>query len=305
MIRGLRHQCTSEDMRQALPGGGTSTRTKGCNETSNLACLQPIDRSPSTNEALAANALQYLRTPVHEQSMPKFHIQQLMLHAIVQTAIASFESTSLEIFAQDGYMIDECGQPRAKTFVYGESLQYRIRHHTSSFRTALGHAWVRTTTIYPTDNATAGRFQTVTSFVFYPTVWLKFLGFQRGLEAVVSSAGQSWILNCRITVTNALPEDSLIFDLCRTGQTRAVQTLFDKGLASVVDTSPKGWKPLHVRALILDLSLLNIDALRLMMILVRCRRGTCRAVHNADPNRSRQVSISLRRTFRVYLVSLV
>jgi hypothetical protein len=78
---------------------------------------------------------------------------------------------------------------------------------------------------------------------------------------VVSSAGQSWIFNCRITVTHALPEDSLIFDLCRTGQTRAVQTLFDKGLASVLDTSPKGWKPLHVRTLILDLSLLNVDAL--------------------------------------------
>jgi hypothetical protein len=62
----------------------------------------------------------------------------------------------------------------------------------------------------------------------------------------VSSAGQSWLFNCRITVTCALPGDSLIFELCRTGQTRAVQTLFDKGLASVVDTSPKGWKPLHV-----------------------------------------------------------
>jgi hypothetical protein len=261
MIRGLPHHCTPEKMRQALAGRNTPTRAQGYSETSKLDPLQPIDRAPSTNEALAANALQYLRRPVHEQSMPKFHIQQLMLHAIAQTAITSFESTSLEIFAHDGYMIDECGQSRAKTFVYGESLQYRIRHHTSSFRTALGHAWVRTTTIYPTGNTTASSFQTVTSYVFYPTVWLRFLGFQRGLEAVMSSAGQSSIFNCRITVTRALPEDSLIFDLCRTGQTRAVQTLFDKRLASVVDTSPKGWKPLHVRLLILDLSLLNIDAL--------------------------------------------
>jgi hypothetical protein len=253
MVRGLPHHCTTKKTYATLPGVGTTIHTTAHDGTFKLEGLQPLDRAPSTNEVLTANALMHLKRPVHGQCMQKFHIQQLMLHAIAQTAIATFESTSLEILAHDGYMIDECGQPRAKTFVYAGSLQYRIRHHASSFRTALGHAWVRTTTIHPTKNPTAGGFQTVTSFVFYPTVWLKCLGFQRGLEAVISSAGQSWLFNCRITVTYALPEDSLIFELCRTGQTRAVETLFEKGLASVVDTSPKGWKPLHVRTLILRL----------------------------------------------------
>jgi hypothetical protein len=246
IARGLHHQFTSESAQRLLHEPETPTRIKGHNANSELEGQQAVHHASSMNDALTANALMHLNRPLCEQNQPKFHIQQLMLHAIAQTAVATFDSTSLDILAQDGYMIDECGQPRAKTFVYAESLQYRIRHHASSFRTALGHAWVRTTTIYPTNGPPTGTCQTVTSFVFYPTVWLKCLGFQRGLEAIVSSAGQSWLFNCRITVTCALPGDSLIFELCRTGQTRAVQTLFDKGLASVVDTSPKGWKPLHV-----------------------------------------------------------
>jgi hypothetical protein len=246
--RGLQHNHVKNRTRQAFPGADPPAWTEG--RTSGFESHKFLDYVPSTSDILTANALTDLKRPVSGQCMPKFHIQQLMLHAIAQTAVATFESTSLEILAHDGYMIDECGQPRAKTFVYAESLRYRIRHHASSFWTALGHVWVRTTTISPTENPTARNSQTVTSFVFYPTSWLKGLGFQRGLEAIMSSAGQSWLFNCRITVTYALPEDSLIFELCRTGQTRAVETLFAKGLASVVDTSPKGWKPLHVRILI-------------------------------------------------------
>ncbi|KAI4665460.1 uncharacterized protein J4E78_002921 [Alternaria triticimaculans] len=75
-----------------------------------------------------------------------------------------------------------------------------------------------------------------------------YMGIQSGLEAVVASGGRSWLFNCNITVTCPVPDDSLIFELCRTGQTRAVETLLEKGMASVVDTSPKGWKPLHFAA---------------------------------------------------------
>lgn len=90
------------------------------------------------------------------------------------------------------------------------------------------------------------RSQCITSFVFYPTKWVQQLGIRNGIEAVMASAGQSWLFNCRLTVTRAVPEDSLIFELCRTGQTRAVEILLNKRMGSVVDTSPKGWKPLHV-----------------------------------------------------------
>jgi hypothetical protein len=81
---------------------------------------------------------------------------------------------------------------------------------------------------------------------FYPTRWIQRVGFQHGLEVVMASAARRWALDCKLTATRAVPEDSLIFELCRTGQTRAVKTLLNKRLASVVDTSPKGWKPLHV-----------------------------------------------------------
>lgn len=172
-----------------------------------------------------------------------------MLHAISQTAIATFKSTSQEIFAQDGYMIDEYRQIRSKTFVYSEHLRYRVRHQTSSFRTALGCVWIRKTTIGH-DNKLTGELetsQTVTSIVFYPREWLQLLGVRNGLEAVTASAGRSWLYNCRLTVTRAVREDALIFELCSAGETRAVQLLLEKGHGSVVDTSPKGWKPLHVR----------------------------------------------------------
>lgn len=208
-----------------------------------------LRRMASAPEEIAKSALDPTKKARSEHTMMKFGIQELMLHAIAQTAVATFESTSKEIFAQDGYMIDECGQLRTKTFVYAENVRYRVHHQISTYRTALGCVWVRTTTIHRGENVhkKLKKPQTVTSVIFYPTTWLQVLGIQSGLEAVLASAGRSWLFNCRLTVTRAVPEDSLIYELCRTGQTRAVEYLLEKGLASVVDTSPKGWKPLHVR----------------------------------------------------------
>ncbi|OAG13564.1 hypothetical protein CC77DRAFT_1067776 [Alternaria alternata] len=179
-----------------------------------------------------------------------YKVQELMLHAIAQTAVTTFESTSMEIFAQDGYTIDACGQLRTKTFVYAENLRYHVNHHVSTFRTALGCAWLRTTTLHH-DNKSSKRqrkLQIIRSLILYPTRWLQYMGIQNGLEAVVASGGRSWLFNCNITVTRPVPDDALIFGLCRTGQTRAVEALLEKGMASVVDTSPKGWKPLHFAA---------------------------------------------------------
>ncbi|KAL5117771.1 hypothetical protein ACEQ8H_004381 [Pleosporales sp. CAS-2024a] len=90
--------------------------------------------------------------------------------------------------------------------------------------------------------------QTVTSIVFYPGRWLQLLGVRIGFEALAASAGRSWLYNCRVTVTRAVAEDALIFELCSAGESRAVQLLLERGQASVVDTSPKGWKPLHFAA---------------------------------------------------------
>jgi hypothetical protein len=207
-----------------------------------------LQHPPVSANEVAKNVLTVFEKLVPEPAMASLKIKELMLHAIGQTAIATFESNSLEIFAQDGYMMDDSGALRSRTFVYSENLRYCVRHHVSSSRTAFGCIWIRTTIIYlPNETGdTHGRSQSVTSFVFYPTRWIQRFGVRNGLEAVMASAGRSWLFNCRLAVTRAVPEDSLIFELCRTGQTRAVETLISKGLGSVVDTSPKGWKPLHV-----------------------------------------------------------
>jgi hypothetical protein len=190
----------------------------------------------------------YFDKDVPEHSMVSEKVQELMLHAISQTATATFESTSMEIYAQDGYTTDDSGVIRCKTFVYSKYLQNHVCHRVSSFRMAFGCVWVRTTTIYHNDHiaGTHGKSQSVTSFVFYPTRWAQRLGVRNGLEAVIAAGSKSWLFNCRVTLTRAVPEDALIFDLCRTGQTQAVETILSKGIGSVVDTSPKGWKPLHV-----------------------------------------------------------
>jgi hypothetical protein len=207
-----------------------------------------LKSSSKSAHKIAKNVLMSSERSFSERNMASLQLKELMLHAIEQTAIATFESNSLEIFAQDTYTVDGSGCLRSRTFVYSENLRYRIRHHTSSFRTAIGCVWVRTTKIYSLDEASDAQesSQCVTSFVFYPTGWIQHVGVRSGLEAVMAFATRSWAFNCRLTVTRAVPEDSLIFELCRTGQTKAVATLFSKGLASIVDTSPKGWKPLHV-----------------------------------------------------------
>lgn len=208
-----------------------------------------LHQLPTPRRDIAKIALQYFENAIPEQALANLSTQELMLRAISQTAIASFKSTSLEIFAQDGYMLDESGQVRSKTFVYSDTSRYRVRHQESSFRTALGYFWIRKTTISH-NNKLTGELEeshTVTSFVFYPKEWLQLLGVRNGLEAVTASAGRSWLYNCRLTVTRAVRENSLIFELCSAGETQAVRLLLEKGHGSVIDTSPKGWKPLHVR----------------------------------------------------------
>jgi hypothetical protein len=175
-------------------------------------------------------------------------LNELLLHAIGQTAVATFVSDSLEVFSQDTYTIDDHGAIRARTFVYSKNLRFHVRHRLSSFKTAFGCIWLRTTAIRRPDRADNAqeRTQSITSFAFYPARWLQLIGLRAGVEAIIASVAQSWVFNCRLTVTRAVPEDALIFELCRSGQTRAVEVLFRKGLASVGDTSPKGWRPLHV-----------------------------------------------------------
>jgi len=47
-------------------------------------------------------------------------------------------------------------------------------------------------------------------------------------------------------LARAVPEDSEIFRYCEAGNSEDVKRLLWERRASVHDTSPNGWKPLHV-----------------------------------------------------------
>jgi hypothetical protein len=264
--------------------------------------LQPL---PVALYEYANNALLYFEKVIPDQTLANFTVQELMLHAISQTAIATFETNSQEIFAQDGYMMDEHGQVRSKTFVYSENIRHQIHHQATNFRTALGCLWIRRTTISHVNERTGEleRSQTVTSIAFYPTKWLQLMGVRNGLEAVIASAGRSWLYNCRVTVTRAVREDSLIFELCSAGELRAVQMLLERDQGSVVDTSPKGWKPLHVRLQPFLTLRSNQIGLNTNNLPVCCSGRSCRIMRHVDSGGCRQNRARIRRTYRVCSVS--
>jgi len=53
-------------------------------------------------------------------------------------------------------------------------------------------------------------------------------------------------LDCSLTSYRAVPDDAPVFDYCRNGNVKAIQALFDGGLASPWDTNSKGFTPLFV-----------------------------------------------------------
>ena len=220
-------------------------------------------RSPSTlvgqrfirplqaaSDEITKTALVPFGRAIPDPELAEHSVHQLMLHAISQTTIANYQSASLNIYSQDEYMMNDCGQLRSKTLVYSEKLRYGFEHAVTNFRTPLGSLFTRRTVISQVDKPTGEMIesQMITTRVFYPARWLHLTGLHQGLETITASASRSWLFNCRLNVIRAVPKDSLIFEFCRDGNIRAVATLLRDGRGSVVDTSPDGWKPLHVSA---------------------------------------------------------
>lgn len=123
----------------------------------------------------------------------------------------------------------------------------KICHQKSSIGVVLGSIWVRTSTLKVAEKSsiTAGKLEVITSFIFYPASWLSRVGLRYGTEANLQwSPTAGWKFN--VSAVKAVPENSLIFDFCREGNIQGVMKLFERGDASMKDTSPKGWTPLHV-----------------------------------------------------------
>lgn len=143
---------------------------------------------------------------------------------------------------------NEDHETQTRTTRFSKGTACWISHTASVNKVAVGSIWVRSTTIHLDDEEDASicKSQTVTSTAFYPASWVQRLGITNGVEILLASGSKSWLYTGRLSLTCAIPEHSSIFELCRTGQTQAVQILLSKKLGSVLDTSPTGWKPLHV-----------------------------------------------------------
>ena len=87
-----------------------------------------------------------------------------------------------------------------------------------------------------------------TLYTVYPAGWLIRLGIRYGLHLkFLSSSTQGW----KSTLKHfcPVPDDALIFEFCRQGNTEAVRALLSRGDASVRDTDSRGYTPLHVSLL--------------------------------------------------------
>ena len=193
-----------------------------------------------------------------EQLIDSGTVQELMSQAIGR--VTAFESTLSGDYNSKVYNIDAAHRYRTRPFPYQRTeavndddaypisrfSRSRVCHRTSSLGVAFGCIWVRTSTLHleADSEAPKGGFQTVTSFIFYPATWLKRIGVKHGMEASMVNSKDGWQFH--FNPLRAVPENSPIFDLCRTGQVKAVELLIQKGHGSVLDTSPKGWTPLHV-----------------------------------------------------------
>jgi hypothetical protein len=80
--------------------------------------------------------------------------------------------------------------------------------------------------------------------VLHPPQWLQQCGLNRGLFMRLSLS--SWGLDSSLKSYRAVPDDAPVFGFCREGNIKAVQVLFDRGLASPWDTDSRGFTPLFV-----------------------------------------------------------
>jgi hypothetical protein len=110
-----------------------------------------------------------------------------------------------------------------------------------------------TTTLSPSRDALHGydALEHQTHFIYHPAPWFLRRCFNFGMSALSTKAAQGW--QYQIRTIRAVPDDSLIFQFCRSGNLDGIRYLLKRRLASPWDTDSKGWTPLHVSRLFLHL----------------------------------------------------
>ncbi len=126
----------------------------------------------------------------------------------------------------------------------------RAQQVSYTIKTSFGAVYFRSRTfrIRKRFNSETGRsndqYEFETYFTWHPAPWLMRLGIKFGVNASISKSYWGW--KNTLNTFSAVPDDSLIFDFCKTGNIGGVQTLLTRGKASVRDTNSQGWTPLHV-----------------------------------------------------------
>jgi len=222
--------------------------------------LVPKNDNSSVAAIVSSKAVQgFLQHSLHlavDNLFASGTVQQLMDTTLNQ--VTSFDTASSGSYGSETYYIRNMpvshGQSGPKTSTTEENPSHgprltrsKVCNQSSSMGVVLGSIWIRTSTLKAEDgsNASAGKLEVITSFIFYPVSWLTRIGLRYGTEASLKySASTGWRFN--VEAVRAMPENSLLFDLCRMGDVQAVKLMLARGDASVKDTSPKGWTPLHV-----------------------------------------------------------
>lgn len=85
---------------------------------------------------------------------------------------------------------------------------------------------------------------THTKALLYPAKWRQKFGLSYGVFMRLSLS--SFGLECSFKSYRAVPDNAPIFDYCMDGDIKAIQELFDSGLASPWDRNSRGFTPLFV-----------------------------------------------------------
>ncbi|KAI1108434.1 hypothetical protein F5Y14DRAFT_436227 [Nemania sp. NC0429] len=96
-----------------------------------------------------------------------------------------------------------------------------------------------------------------TSLRYHPAQWLmNWSLITSGVDVLLSNSVRGWKNTLR--TFRAVPDNSPIFELCRTANIDAVRTLLASGHASPMDTNSLGWTPLHFAAYECDMSMCQL-----------------------------------------------
>jgi hypothetical protein len=123
------------------------------------------------------------------------------------------------------------------------------RYQTSTTSTIFGtfHISSQTCAVIPEgsdEDDDDVQYEHSTTIRVHPSWWLIKMGFQYHINAMITQTSQEW--RPLFLKSYAVPDDAIIFSLCRTGDIEAVKELFSARVATPWDTDSCGWTPLHV-----------------------------------------------------------